>query len=94
MFIPGACVEEDVDGQAFLDLKEEEVKGLFPKLGHVKKVLRLQCLVTNFTLLESGIIFQVFLCIAEVPRYAPIDSCQSCIYHTFTCTQPAYSTTH
>ena len=34
-------VEEDIDGQAFLDLKEEEAKSLFPKLGHVK-VLRLQ----------------------------------------------------
>ena len=43
----GTCVGEDVDGQAFLDLKEEEVKGLFPKLGHVKKVLRLQCSVSN-----------------------------------------------
>ena len=27
-------VEEDIDGQAFLDLKEEEAKSLFPKLGH------------------------------------------------------------
>lgn len=40
-------VEEDIDGQAFLDLKEEEAKSLFPKLGHVK-VLRLQVSVTKY----------------------------------------------
>ena len=43
-------VEEDIDGQAFLDLKEEEVKSLFPKLGHVK-VLQLQVSVTKSVLL-------------------------------------------
>ena len=37
-------VGEDIDGQA---LKEDEIKSLIPKLGHVKKVLRLQSSVTE-----------------------------------------------
>ena len=48
MSLQAVCyyLEEDVDGQGFLDIKEAEVKNLFPKLGHVK-VLRLQSSVTD-----------------------------------------------
>lgn len=35
-------IENEVDGQAFLELSENDVKTLTPKLGVVKKVLRLK----------------------------------------------------
>lgn len=35
------CVDESVDGAAFLDLSEGDVKTMVKPLGHVKRVLRL-----------------------------------------------------
>ena len=41
-----ACgVDESVDGAAFLDLSEDDVKMMVKPLGHVKRVLRLLCSV-------------------------------------------------
>jgi hypothetical protein len=57
--------EEDIDGQAFLDLKEEEAKSLFPKLGHVKKVLRLQNSVTKWILLYY--LLHIMFLLAKIP---------------------------
>lgn len=58
---------EDVDGQAFLDLKEEEVKGLFTKLGHVKKVLRLQSSVTDCMYIISLCVICIhYVCVVKL----------------------------
>ena len=40
-------VDEDIDGAAFIDLSEADIKSLVPKLGMVKKIARLQ--KVNFT---------------------------------------------
>ena len=42
MCILCVCLEEDIDGAAFLDLTEADIKSMVPKLGLVKKVMRLQ----------------------------------------------------
>lgn len=34
--------EEDIDGAAFLELSEADIKSMVPKLGMVKKIARLQ----------------------------------------------------
>ena len=34
--------DNDVDGEAFLDLLESDIKSIVPKLGLVKKILRVQ----------------------------------------------------
>jgi hypothetical protein len=38
---PDIGVDESVDGAAFLDLSEDDVKMMVKPLGHVKRVLRL-----------------------------------------------------
>ena len=35
-------VNEEIDERTFLDLSEEDIKSMTPKLGIVKKILRLQ----------------------------------------------------
>ena len=40
--------DNDIDGEAFLELTESEVKALVPKLGTAKKVLRLQASMVCF----------------------------------------------
>ena len=37
-----ACADNEIDGQAFLDLTESHMKFLTPKLGVVKKLFRLK----------------------------------------------------
>ena len=39
-------VDEEIDGSGFLDLTECDIKSLVPKLGIVKKISRLQKLVS------------------------------------------------
>ena len=36
------CADNEIDGQAFLDLTESDMKFLTPKLGVVKKLFRLK----------------------------------------------------
>lgn len=36
------CVENEIDGQCFIELKESELKELVKPLGVVKKILRIQ----------------------------------------------------
>ena len=43
-------VDNDIDGEAFLELTESEVKALVPKLGTAKKVLRLLVCFYYYTL--------------------------------------------
>ena len=35
-------LDEDIDGPAFIELSEMDIKSIVPKLGIVKKVMRLQ----------------------------------------------------
>ena len=35
-------VENDIDGETFLELSEDDIRSVVPKLGAVKKIVRLQ----------------------------------------------------
>jgi hypothetical protein len=37
-----------IDGESFLELTEQDIKDLVPKIGHIKKVLKLSKLVGGF----------------------------------------------
>ena len=41
------CAEHDIDGEAFMELTEADIKSLEAKLGIVKKICRLQTTVSH-----------------------------------------------
>lgn len=44
-----SAAENEIDGQAFMELSEEDIKSIVPKrLGTVKKIVRLQKVQTQF----------------------------------------------
>ena len=66
MWILCICpLENEIDGTAFLELTETDIRGLVPKLGLVKKICRLQSTVSDDA-------FQCVKCHFEFLSFSPL----------------------
>ena len=62
-------VDESVDGAAFLDLSEDDVKTMVKPLGHVKRVLQLLSSVKTKVIIPSSCLLSKLLCMYNIKFY-------------------------